>query len=388
MAWLKNIFGGDEYENCADHFITKGTFTTETVCGYKICYAVICNYSRVDKERFKAARMLEKENQAKLLKSVNDHLVIPTFKSKGRFWRLRAGRYGQGALCRISKDGDESYVYNDHSCIDLNAELTATPFKDFGCSAHAAVDICDQSDEIIEENYKRMIMLYGSNAIENSGKYMVEEESILVAAAKRELDLQREFRQHQTERFHKGEKISITTRLAGRALEIAWKFEQPLSPNASFRGYRKEGGFSPEVLPLASNGACVADSRVDDKTVLTLAAGADHFFTFAITKSGTDGLYVVESLRFSVRLPTVEELAHAEKLILTMQANQQKVTMSKKTSDAVQELLSFVEFEESITGVEKQLIDRISSKSYSPEEKANKIGRLKSVVESLRVANS
>jgi hypothetical protein len=390
MAWLKSLLGfGDPYENGPSNFSRSGTFTAETVTGYKICYRILLEYSKSDPEAFKAERMLDEANRDRLVALANEHLVKPAFTKAGCFWRLHDRRYRRGELCCVVKEEDAYTVYRDHSCIEFNKLLAKQRFKGLGCGGMARVELCDQTKDLIEENYSRMIKLYGSDAIEHTGKFMVEEESILVAAAKRALDLEKEFRESQHCQAHSQNGVTIRTHLAGRALQIQWELKEEIGPRSALYGYAKQGGFPLETLPLEANGTCVVDARASGSTVLSLAEGVQHFLTFVVAWKDETGWRADTPIRFSVRIPTAGEWSHAQHLIHRAEecGKQQRQILSKKTSDAIKELLSFVEFEESISEWEKRLIERIASKDYSAEEKGEKIARLREVIEAMRASN-
>lgn len=389
MAWLRKLLGIDPYDNSPVSFTRKGTFIGETIGGYKVCYTIWCDYHKNNPDEFREARMLDESSRAQLVALVDEHFVKPAIKATGRFWRLHAGRYNRGELCCVVKEGESLGVYRDHSCLEINKKLQAPPFEACGCIALARIELCNQTEELIEENYKRMIRLYNTDAIEFTTKYMVEEESILVAVAKRELDLEKDLLRSQSQQTHKAGDITITTRLAGRALEIIWKLNEPFRGSTRLYGYTKQGGFCTDYLPLENNGTCIVEAQSSGSVVMRLAEGVQHFLTFVVAWRDEKEWRTDETLRFSVRVPAQSEMTYAEELLYKFENRPKPLpTMSKKTADAVNELLSFVEFEDSISQLEKQLVEQISSKGYSPEEKVEKIDRLKAVVESLRIANT
>lgn len=391
MDWLKKILGGDPYKNSAIHFTRRGTFSGVTACGYKIRYDVTCHYDKSDSHQFKSARMLEEENADKFLALVNERVVAPASKSNGRQWRLllsRFGGIGGGELCRVVKDESGVHVYRDQSCVELNKELSTARFEDLGCSATSIIVYPrEQSPEIIEENYKRMIPMHDGNSIKHTPQYMALEESIIVLAARRELEVQKVSLQRQAVQSHKAELFAIETRLVGRALEITWTILKPLGSSALY-GYAKQGGFWTGTRPLESNGTCVVEARNSGSSIMDLAAGVQHYLTFVVARNQLKEWDVLETLRFSVRVPALNELTHVDELLkaLDNHRRQQAPALNEKTTAALNELRSFVEFEETISGVEKELIDQISGKGYSPEEKADKIERIKAVAESLRMS--
>jgi hypothetical protein len=97
----------------------------------------------------------------------------------------------------------------------------------------------------------------------------------------------------------------------------------------------------------------------------------------------------VDSIRFSVRVPTQAETLHIEKNLEKLAGidTPAKNPKREKINRAFEELTSFVEFEESMSQWEKDLITQIEKKNYPAEEEKEKIERLKAVVESLRVGN-
>ena len=290
------------------------------------------------------------------------------------------------------EDAGEKYVACDVACTELNKELRAARFTHSGCST-LSIDFRllaqPQADATIEENYQRMIKLHDVTSIKNTPGYAAVEEATMVAFAHRELELRRLFTHRQADQTHRGDNLSISTRMVGRAVEISWTFKKSLSSRETMRGYRKEGGFWTGTLPPENNGVCIAESKLDNAAILNLTAGTEHFFTFVILRTGSEAQEIVESLRFSVRVTTQEELARADELVKAAGSPaDQKTKLSEKTNIALQELMTFIEFDENVSELEKQLVERISNKDYSEEEKEEKIQRLKDVVQSLRIDNS
>lgn len=396
MAWFLNFFRKpDPYEHGLSsswvQFPTATNFTTETVGGYDVCYKLVCHYQKVDHKQFKEARMLEAEHESTFLEAVNSSVVLPTLRSSNRFLRLTPESYPLPFLCQVFQDNQSTSIGRHISCSQLDCELNhgelKLRFQHSGCIVtFLSIELLIQPADLIERNYKRMIRIHDITSIKSRPEYMAIEEAMVVAAARAGLELQRLFHDKQTDQVHQGSRFTISTRLARNALEVSWKFDQGVSRREKMRGYRKEGGFPLEPLPLESNGTCVVDSRVDDKTVLSLSTGQDHFFTFVITETSAGKVEIVESLRFSVRVPTSEEFARAESMLVAIEARKKQTSkLSEKTSKALEELMSFIEFEESVSELETQLIERISKKEYSAEQKAEKIERLRAVVESLHL---
>lgn len=393
MDWLKRLLGigeDDPYETSQwTTFFKEDDFVAETSCGYKVMYHLACIFDKADHAEFKQARMLDEASQKRLLATVHHNVVLPALQAKGRAVRLLPARPNFPTLCYVAEESGKTFVAADVACIELNNELKLAAFKHSGCVT-TSIDVrfkpFPHPNEIIEENYQRMIKLHDIDLIKNTPDYATVEEAYMVMYAHREIELRKQFMHDQTNQTHSGKRVVLETTKVGRALKIAWSIKEGLQHNETLRCYRKEGGFWTGTIPVENNGACITESKGNDATIQNLTAGTDYFFTMVIVETGQQGDQITETIRFSIRMPSVEEVAKVDALIAA--ASKQSPRVSANTQAALQGLLSFVEFDENVSELEKELVKRIMSKDYTDEEKEEKIARLREVVESLRIQNS
>jgi len=397
MGWLSNFFERDKYEfgimAKATYFSATGMFTATTKAGYEVPYELYCSFLKTNHSEFKVHGMLEDGAEYKFLDQVNRTLVRPLLQKKGRFFTLSSLRGDWPELhCVVTEKGIK-YVFEDVACIELNQDLRSIKFERFGCTIdNVRLTTRRLSEDLIVRNYNLMRKLYNVDVLKNMPEYRAAEETAIITIAHRKLELLTAFHRANEYQEHKGERLKVSAQVIENIAEIKWRIEKSLSSTQTIRGYRREEGFWTGDLPLENNGVCIADSRINAGVSQTMIAGHNSFFTFIVIDRVTGKEVIVETIRFSIRSASDTE---TNTLTLLKKAISAKLESPPtpiderrvKTDKAMHELLSFVEFDESISQIEKELIDRISSKDYSVEEREEKIERLKAVVESLRIDN-
>jgi len=393
VDWVKHILGigdRDPYETSQwSQFFEQDVYHAQTACGYKVQYTLSCHFQKENHVEFKQAKMLDEKSRKAFLNVVHETVVLTALRIKGRSLRLLRSRPNFPCLCWLVNTTEESYIAADVACIELNKELKNTRFNHAGCTT-LSIDVrflaFPQTDEITEENYKHMIKLHDIDSIKNSPDYVAEEEAYMVAFAHREMELRKQFMHDQINQSHSGKLVTIQTKQIARAVEISWLLHTDLTHNQTLRLYRKQEEFWPGTFPIEKHGACIAESQCNDATIQTLASGTDYFFTMVIVEKDSKETRIWDTIKFSVRMPSIEEISKVDTLVAMTKNSKPRLT--EKTQAALQELLSFVEFDENVSQLEKELVERISSKDYSEEEKEEKITRLNEVVDSLRIQNS
>lgn len=378
----------DPYRNLAHrHFHAEGVFTTETKFGFLVSYRLQCFFEIVDFEQFKAERMLEDANQRHFLELINREVVLPTLRAKGRFFQLRHRNNTLPALYQIVSDqnGQEHAEYDPNFC-KAEAELQQKSYSRLGCAVERIfIQHHRNSPEIIQRNYTIMNIKHRKE-IESSSLLSELEEALQVSVAYRELEIEREHQHRRSVQTVRGSHFHIDARSVGGSVEISWKFVKPTSPGVFLQGFTRTEGYWAGQLPVENNGMCIADAQQDGNTGLHLGLGKDHFFTFVLLRKAEKGVEIIETLRFSLRLPTHEEVCRLDRIAEQLSKRPAPTsTLSPKSQAAVMELLSYVEFDESVSKLEKQLIEQIKAGDYSDEEREEKLQRLRDVVESVRM---
>ena len=395
MEFLKQLLGitSDPYESSQwkVFFLERDCLVT-TRFGYQVPFHLAVTFEKIDHESFKRAQMLREESRWYLFDKVVSSIVLPRMTRNGRFVRLFSDRPTRPALCKLITEADGEYIALDVACSDLNAELSKVHFEKSGCKVtrlyvHMGTKY-PPSDEIALDNYTHMKTVFKENSPENSAEYGAAEEALIIALAQSEVAMRRKLTICQAEGAHRGSVLHITTKMAGSSLQIRWLLNDSLARGEKVLGYRKEGGFSADSLPYVKNGECIADSTTHGETTYNLRAGIEYYFTFFVSDS-TQADYR-DMVRFSVRMPTEAELTRFDALLsrLLEGQSQQDKKINPKTKAALEAVQSFVEFDESVSQMEKEMIARIEKGPYTDEEKEEKIERLKAVVDSLRAENS
>lgn len=392
MEFIKKFLGipSDPYETSQWRvFFKDRTCHVETRFGYKVPFHLAVMFEKVDHRQFKDARMLREESQWAFFDKVLNEVVLPRMTGHGRFVRLFADRPTRPALCKVITDNEGVHVAGDVACSDMNQEFSTVQFTKLGCKTltiRVAMKIRYPSpDDLAIANYNHMKKLFNVDAIENSEAYGAAEEGLIVALARREIETRRTLAICQSEGTHDGRRLRVSTRIAGQSLQIEWVLKDSLNSGEKVLGYRREGGYAANALLFTSNGECVVDAVASGTATYNVRPGTEYFFSFFVRDEALVGYS--DMVRFTVRMPTEQELHRFDALISHLSEGRklQDKKLNPKTSAALETVQSFVEFDESVSEMEKEMIARIQKGSYSDEEKEDKIERLKSVIESLRI---
>lgn len=390
------------------HFLWKQTRVGVTDSGNKILYTITCEIDKVDHEQFRAARMLKQNRQDMLLDEWHRTVFTPKYRELRCSFRLLINFfYGKPSFCRIIKEGEKDFVAFDQDAYETIKEIAKIPFQKNGCSVKIFALEATLDEACAAENNYMLRKLNGVNDLENSEVYRKNQEAVVITFINGRFQLEKQFMTAQFDQKHSGKMFDLSSRLVGQSLEISWDLKRSDDGVHTLRGYRRENGFLPLEKGLEEQGTYIVETQRSGKTVHHMQEGKEYFYTFLLTfeepvyaektlgdifgsprvvgqKTNT-----VDSIRFSVRVPTQAETLHIEKNLerLAGKDTPAKNPKREKINRAFEELTSFVEFEESMSQWEKDLITQIEKKNYPVEEEKEKIERLKAVVESLRVGN-
>jgi len=380
-----------------------GSFIGKTDFGFKVKYRVACGIWKIDSDDFKAARMLEPGRFDDLVEEWHRKVFLPKFTELGCSFKFLIGRNWFGPqLCRAFNDGKEMCVGFDPSFIETLKEMQDTPFRSCGCIIRFVTTEFCPDETIAKENYDMIKRNWPGRPLETP-EYREWEEQFVATCLHQRFELERTLQNVQANQKHKSAIISVSTQLAGCAVELAWNISNYENSDYLLRGYRSETGLAPLDRP-SDQGACIAETRANGRAAHHLNEGKEYFYTFLLTRERpiyanrtfVQSLFssptverteteIVDSLRFSIRAPTQMEILHAERMMEKIRQEPPESARSTKMNKALEELTSFVEFDESMSKWEQDLIGQIKSKRYPAEEERDKIERLKGLVGSLRV---
>jgi len=408
----------NEYDNVVTRYAFHNSYTAKTEVGFTVRYTITCWIVKMDAKEFWLNRLLEEGNQRKVVDQWHTRVFLPQFAQLRCSFKyfLPWDEYDRGnpSLCWIKTDGEGEFLYLDFGCYDLSETLRAIdPIVFNGCSVEFGNMELDQdkfdlrtnaaaAGQLIQENYNIM-KLRSIPSPENTESFRRWEEAAVVTMLNRRWELEKEFQTLAAEQDHKSKMISVKLRVVGESVELTWDDHSWGKKDYIFRGYRlgDEVGHS---SGFDEKGPCIIETQQGSgKVMLNLREGKEYIYTFILTHDepqyGNQTLVesvfssppikgyetrVADTLRFTVKIPNRAGTARIEQLLANVQ---QPIPDPKKEkiNRAFQELSSFVEFDESLTQWETHFLRQIEGKGYSPEEKSDKIEKIKSVVESLRV---
>lgn len=353
--------------------------------------------------------MLEESSQQEIMGIWHDQVFLPKFKElqcSFRFVMLPRGDipHEPPSLCRVITKPKTVTVYYDHHCRETIDEIRVIPFRMNGCNVTAFELKVSMSDAQLQENYN-MIELTTRERLKDEPLFRAYEEAFVVVRLKRMSELQQTFQAVQTDQGHNAKCFSVKTRLVGRTLELSWDLKDYARNGYLLRGYKNEVGFASEVSLFKDQGVCVVQAQCNGQSIQQLEAGREFYYTFILTRDepvheqqnflqsifsnaavvGTK-TRIVDTLCFSVRVPTPMEMAEVGRMLERVKETPVD-PKREKINRAVNQLETFVEFSESLSDIQKILIKRIKSKKYSPDEEADRIEKLMSSVNSMLVDN-
>ena len=414
MGLLQNIYAtwtNDPYhvspDGMRERFTWKRTYTWQTDFGFHFRYEIVCEVRKIDWEGFKQARMLEQSNQHKLIDTWHTEIFLRYMKELLCSFRFvmtpRGIRLDENpCLCRIVNEGGSDFVFYDYHCRGTTDDIQKLPFQRNGCEVKLWWMTIIFDDLLLKENYN-MIKMKEREAIENSVAYRAYEEAFIISLLEKKLELEQAFKNVQTDNDHSSRSIAVKTRLVGQAMELSWDIKEYQNTGYVLRGFRKEDGFVPDNNSLTAHGMCVVETQSNGKAVQHLEAGKEYFYTFLLTRDEpvyaeqkfVESLFtsaavrgtrtsIADTLRFPIRVPTQMEILQIERMLEKVKTPAVD-PKREKINRAVEDLQSFVEFDETISQFGDTLIQQIEKSNYPEEVRNAKIERLKALLDSMLV---
>jgi hypothetical protein len=360
------------------------TFFEKTLAGFHVAYTLDFNFERVDNEDFNLHKMLKDSSQSVLAHSFNTNRVKRLIFVNSCFfhieWPRATGPHElfRTAVLRLEDEGDTLLV-KTMSHGDLLNLFNEEPFIGHGCKVELVQFRLNPFNEAtIKENHA-MLTDEQKIAILSDDRYGTFEQMLAVAALKRRLD----FLDNKSE-THDGEMFSILTERVGRGLKITWRLKPDGKSGYYIMGFRRTGGFYADQWDETSNGTLVVHSNQDGETVELLKEGEAQFYTFFLKPFQETPRNPKRSpLRFQVTIATADD-TDPIKTTLERIERQHFNPPTQNVSLALKELGLSMEFDNVIGQRRKVLERQIEMSDDSPEEKEEKLSRLREVVATVR----
>ena len=357
----------------------------KTLAGFKVPYTLDFTFERIDNANFNLHKMLGENNQSTLANSFNTSRVRRLlFKNSCFFhidWPRATGPHEVFRTLILRLENEEGTLFvNPVSNGELLRLFNEETFTGQGCKVELTdIRLPPFDQNIIKLNYA-MLTEEQKNAILMDDRYGAFEQMVAVAALKRRLD----FLDNKSEN-HDSELFSIATERVGRGLRIEWRLKSEAKQGGyDIVGFRRTGGFFADQWDETSNGTLVIHSNKDGQTVELLKEGEAQFYTFFLKPWQEDAKHTKRSpLRFQVTIAPSEE-TDAIKTTLERIERQSFNPPTQNVSRALKELGLYVEFDNAIEQRKKVMEHQIETAGYSPEEKEEKLSRLRDVVAAVR----
>ena len=383
------------------------TYEAQTECGFKVKYVLNVWVAMVDHPKFTAARMLKESNQEQFIDQWHQEVFLRRFRELDYAFELIVGpNYMSPVFTRRGQAEDGKNVWIDPHALELVREVQDVPFTRYGCRVSFLTVSFLEDESLYEENYK-MIKLRKLDSIENTPTFREQEEAIVIAFKNQEIKLKREFERLQSDQKHTSDVITVETKRVGNVVEISWKLVEAWK-NGYFhlRGFRREGAFAAHGASFKEHGMCLVETQNDGTAVQHLEEGKEYFYAFflttetevckdngpvdtirtvigipAVTEVHTK---VVDSLRFSIRVPTQAEKWRVERMLEKAMQQPPVDPKLEKKNKLDETLTSFVEINAWLSRREKELIAEIEGQGLPPKELKIQIAQLKATIAYLR----
>ncbi len=334
--------------------------------------------------------MYDKTNQTALVIAYNQEIFVPLFNDQSYFFHLAVQMFASAdsryqprpvELCQcFGKDGAGFLRTCQPSELKEQLALPEHRYPKNGCVV-TIQDFykCALSDELIKENYA-MLTKEQRNAVLLDDRYGAFEEMLAVAVLRRRLDLL-----DNKSQIYDSELFTVETEQIGRGLRIKWRFKpQVKGCGYDIVGFRRTGGFLADRWDEANNGTLVIHGDKDGEVVELLREGEAQFYTFFLKPWHEDEKHPRRSpLRFQVTIATKEE-TDALRNALDRIERQSLNLSTHNVSAALRELGLYAEFDTAIEQRKKLMERQIETAGYDPEEKEEKLSRLRDVVATVR----
>lgn len=396
------LFCGDSYRYQEPHIdfwrgeIRRPEYSGRSLAGFRIKYRMSLHIHRVNDADFTAARMLEEKNIASLVHEFNEDFLRWMKETNRHFYF--ANLYGTGHVIHLT---DAGTIEDEINCAGTTKTHKERGFLKNGCRVELVLLdtwVGENDETLLEENFC-MIDAATKEPLEEQYRSRKVQEAWTMILLRQWLKLQKTWKENfslGSNRKYTGKWIEVQTESQGNEVVLRWTYRgNAESAQFHLRGFRKEGGFS-LAEDDASQGTLIVDRWGPDWKSERLEMGKTYFYTFKVSflhkKTGDEAAQ--EQLRFEITTPSETLLTELEQR-MTEAVERMKDAQSstpdpkrERLNRAFEELSEFVEFDESLTRWEKDLITQIGSKNYSDEERAEKIERLKLAVEDLRLRHS
>jgi hypothetical protein len=391
-----------------ERFAWSRSYIGTTDQGLKVRYRITCDVQKVSHERFRKAGMLDVSNQNRLIDEWHESIFRQKFAELGFSFKYVITQGGPGAyVCGECVENGRSGLGFDPNGFLATSLLEKFTYEKCGCRIKLLSFDIENDMALVRENYDmlRLIKIRDIDKVNTTPQFRLWEEGAITAMLKRHAELQAEFQHLQSNQQHTSRIISVNIRMVGSTIELAWQVNSP-ETGVRIRGYRNDQGFTVHSQPDSTSGHCILDTENrSGRLIQQLQEGKEYFYAFGATKNqpiyagdtvthavrqmigaplrvGSETIQL-DALRFSLHVPPQAELSRIQRLIDKMTAK--PVNESRQFIDsAIQELCSFVEFEESLAAIQKQLIARIKTKGHPRNEERELIQRLQAVVERIR----
>ncbi len=395
-TFLENNPGNPYREGCIDFWRNNSlypVFKGRTLAGFKINYKVTLHIDRVNNAEFIASRMLEEKQIDTLTQEFNEDFLRWMRETKRHFYLDMLN--GIGDVIHITDDG---IIEDEINCSSTTKAFNKHGFVKHGCRVRLILcDVwIDENDEALIGENCDMIDEDTKKSLEDQLGLRKRQETWTVILMQELIKIQKAWKkqiQLGANRTYTGKWIEVQIENQGNEVVLRWKYKQP-SDSGKFhlRGFRKEGAFA-LAQDDESQGALVIDCWGPDWRVEHLETGKTYYYTMKISYLGNkkDSIECEqEVIRFEITTPNMSVDDFEQRLaswVKKIQGGKPPAPDPERESvnRAFKELSSYVEFDESITQLEKDLINKIGSKGYSAKERKEKIERLKCAVEDVRM---
>jgi acetolactate synthase regulatory subunit len=302
------------------------------------------------------------------------HLLGPGFDMKG-LSEIRP------SIHRLIIDGENESIA-DLAISDVEKGFDEAHYLKSGCDVTLkSFEVFPLADHLIEENCT-MLSEEQKQRIKGDSRYQNIDEALAVAVLKRRLEIEgAQYRQQ-----HESAYVSIRTERLGRSFRISWQFKPGAPQGYDLLGFRKSGsGFYANQFDETNNGELVVQDAKSNQTIEVLPEGQTYFYTFMLKPwHPGEGKSTYGIARFQVTIATREETETIERTLKRIEQGVGPRAANQQLAKAIDALGSFVEFEAVFDSTLKTLIAQVEKAGYSPEEKQEKVARLRDMGAVLR----
>ncbi len=392
--YLKRRAKEDEYNESKlpREFMIWRNFTARTLLNFKVEYELRLLTRPTDVGEFKNHRMLERASRQALAKEVNEECFLPyleqnhyrfSFNFPTSIASDEIHKAFRPMLYRLEKEEDGRISLRRWADGKFKVDLHNLAFKKNGCEIRIGVDLpWNVPDSLIEENYA-MLNEEQRTALSNNERFAEMEEMVAVAALQRRLDFlgRGSLQKHQSDAFQ------VEVERAGAGVRIKWwfVFRHELGTH-ELLGFRKTGGFFSDPWDEQNNGILVIHDDRDNEVIEFPKEGETYFYTlFSQWPKGDGTMEKSGAVRFQVTIAPEKETMAIETALRRITERKPVADPAKEAvSQALKELGAYFEMEKAFEAMEKSFAEEIEKSDRSPEEKEQKVERLRDIVAQIR----